>query len=65
MSMFPSYTMTTAPAASKPDLGQNVFEVMPGVATTLMSNFTNPNVHTQYDPFMKGNEWAMTVRCAA
>ena len=33
MSTFPSYTIATAPAASKRDLGQNVPEVVLGVAT--------------------------------
>ena len=32
---------------------QNVFEVILGVATKVMSNYTNHIVHTQYDPFMK------------
>jgi hypothetical protein len=62
---FPSYTIAAALAASKPDLGQNVLEVVPGVATKGMSNYTNHIVHTQYDPFMNGNKWDMTVRSAA
>ncbi|SAL32748.1 hypothetical protein AWB69_02866 [Caballeronia udeis] len=33
VSMFPSYTIATALAALKPDPGQNVLEVVPGVAT--------------------------------
>jgi AhpD family alkylhydroperoxidase len=37
---------------------RNVFEVILGVATKVMSNYTNHIVHTPYDAFMKGNEWA-------
>ena len=40
---------------------QNVLEVILGVATKVMSNYTNHIVHTQYDPFMKGNEWTKPV----
>jgi alkylhydroperoxidase family enzyme len=36
---------------------RNVLEVVLGVATKVMSNYTNHIVHTQYDSFMKGNEW--------
>ena len=36
---------------------QNVLEVILGVATKVMSNYTNHIVHTPYDAFMKGNEW--------
>ncbi|WP_028220820.1 carboxymuconolactone decarboxylase family protein [Paraburkholderia oxyphila] len=36
---------------------RNVFEVILGVATKVMSNYTNHVVHTPYDAFMKGNEW--------
>jgi alkylhydroperoxidase family enzyme len=36
---------------------RNVFEVLLGVATKVMSNYTNHIVHTPYDAFMKGNEW--------
>lgn len=36
---------------------RNVLEVVLGVATKVMSNYTNHLVHTQLDPFMKGNEW--------
>ncbi|WP_322103279.1 carboxymuconolactone decarboxylase family protein [Paraburkholderia sp. J41] len=36
---------------------RNVFEVILGVATKVMSNYTNHLVHTPYDAFMKGNEW--------
>jgi alkylhydroperoxidase family enzyme len=35
----------------------NVLEVILGVATKVMSNYTNHVVHTPYDAFMKGNEW--------
>jgi len=30
-----------------------------------MSNYTNHIVHTQYDPFMKGNEWTKPVDAGA
>jgi len=40
---------------------QNVLEVVLGVATKLMSNYTNHLVHTQLDAFMKGNEWTKPV----
>lgn len=36
---------------------RNVFEVILGVATKVISNYTNHIVHTPYDAFMKGNEW--------
>lgn len=36
---------------------QNVLEVVLGIATKVMSNYTNHIVHTPYDAFMKGNEW--------
>lgn len=36
---------------------RNVLEVILGVATKVMSNYTNHVVHTPYDAFMKGNEW--------
>lgn len=36
---------------------QNVLEVILGVATKVMSNYTNHLTHTPLDPFMKGNEW--------
>jgi alkylhydroperoxidase family enzyme len=36
---------------------RNVFEVILGVATKVMSNYTNHIVHTPYDAFMQGNEW--------
>jgi alkylhydroperoxidase family enzyme len=44
---------------------QNVLEVVLGVATKVMSNYTNHIVHTQLDPFMKGNEWMPPVAKAA
>lgn len=37
---------------------RNVLEVILGVATKVMSNYTNHIAHTQLDPFMRGNEWA-------
>lgn len=40
---------------------RNVLEVVLGVATKVMSNYTNHLVHTQLDPFMKGNEWTKPV----
>ncbi|TDV23317.1 alkylhydroperoxidase family enzyme [Paraburkholderia caballeronis] len=36
---------------------RNVLEVILGVATKVMSNYTNHIVHTPYDAFMQGNEW--------
>lgn len=36
---------------------RNVLEVVLGVATKVMSNYTNHIVHTPLDDFMKGNEW--------
>jgi len=36
---------------------RNVLEVILGVATKVMSNYTNHLVHTPYDAFMQGNEW--------
>lgn len=36
---------------------QNALEVVLGVGTKLLSNYTNHIVHTQLDPFMKGAEW--------
>lgn len=36
---------------------RNVLEVILGVATKVMSNYTNHIAHTQLDPFMRGNEW--------
>ncbi len=36
---------------------RNVLEVILGVATKVMSNYTNHIAHTQLDKFMHGNEW--------
>lgn len=36
---------------------RNVLEVILGVATKVMSNYTNHITHTPLDAFMKGNEW--------
>ena len=36
---------------------RNVLEVVLGVGTKLLSNYTNHIVHTQLDPFMAGAEW--------
>ncbi|MBB2930561.1 carboxymuconolactone decarboxylase family protein [Paraburkholderia silvatlantica] len=36
---------------------RNVLEVIFGVATKVMSNYTNHIVHSPYDAFMQGNEW--------
>lgn len=36
---------------------RNVLEVVLGVATKVMSNYTNHLVGTQLDKFMAGNEW--------
>ncbi len=36
---------------------QNVLEVVLGVGTKLLSNYTNHITHTKLDPFMKGAEW--------
>ena len=44
---------------------QNVLEVVLGVATKVMSNYTNHIVHTKLDGFMKGNEWEKPVAVAA
>lgn len=40
---------------------RNVLEVVLGVATKVISNYTNHLVHTKLDPFMKGNEWTKPV----
>lgn len=40
---------------------QNVLEVVLGVATKVMSNYTNHIVHTPLDDFMNGNEWTKPV----
>ncbi|MCK9193931.1 MAG: carboxymuconolactone decarboxylase family protein [Nevskia sp.] len=44
---------------------RNALEVVLGVATKVMSNYTNHLTHTQLDPFMKGNEWTKPVAKAA
>jgi AhpD family alkylhydroperoxidase len=40
---------------------RNVLEVVLGVATKVMSNYTNHLVDTQLDRFMAGNEWTKPV----
>jgi len=37
---------------------RHVLDVVLGVATKVMSNYTNHIVHTPLDAFMKGNEWS-------
>jgi AhpD family alkylhydroperoxidase len=44
---------------------RNVLEVVLGVATKVMSNYTNHIVHTELDPFMAGNEWSKPAARAA
>lgn len=44
---------------------RNVLEVVLGVATKVMSNYTNHLVHTPLDDFMKGNEWSKPAAQAA
>lgn len=44
---------------------QNVLEVVLGVATKVMSNYTNHIVHTPLDSFMQGNEWTKPAAQAA
>jgi AhpD family alkylhydroperoxidase len=44
---------------------RNVLEVILGVATKTMSNYTNHIAHTPLDAFMKGNEWSKPVKAAA
>lgn len=44
---------------------KNVLEVVLGVATKTMSNYTNHIAGTQLDDFMKGNEWTRPVDTAA
>ena len=44
---------------------QNVLEVILGVATKVMSNYTNHIVHTELDAFMSGNEWSKPAAVAA
>jgi len=41
---------------------RNVLEVVLGVATKVMSNYTNHIVHTPLDAFMQGNEWSKPAR---
>jgi alkylhydroperoxidase family enzyme len=67
--------MHAAPAPHDPDCGddterkflaagytrRNVLEVILGVATKVMSNYTNHIAHTQLDKFMRGNEWLKPV----
>lgn len=43
---------------------RNVLEVVLGVATKVMSNYTNHIVHTPLDAFMKGNEWSKPAAAA-
>ena len=43
---------------------RNVLEVILGVATKVMSNYTNHIVHTQLDGFMNGNEWTKPAAVA-
>ncbi|WP_347556935.1 carboxymuconolactone decarboxylase family protein [Robbsia sp. KACC 23696] len=44
---------------------ENVLEVILGVATKVMSNYTNHIVHTELDAFMKGNEWTKPAAVSA
>ena len=44
---------------------RNVLEVVLGVATKTMSNYTNHIVHTPLDAFMQGNEWTKAAAIAA
>jgi alkylhydroperoxidase family enzyme len=44
---------------------RNVLEVILGVATKVMSNYTNHIVHTPNDAFMKGNEWTKPTEVSA
>lgn len=41
---------------------RNVLEVVLGVATKVISNYTNHLVDTQLDKFMAGNEWTKPVQ---
>lgn len=43
---------------------QNVLEVVLGVATKVMSNYTNHLTGTPLDAFMKGNEWTKPAKVA-
>jgi len=44
---------------------QNVLEVVLGVGTKTLGNYTNHILHTQLDPFMKGAEWSKAASRAA
>ncbi|NII10812.1 carboxymuconolactone decarboxylase family protein [Oleiagrimonas sp. C23AA] len=44
---------------------RNVLEVVLGVATKVMSNYTNHIAHTELDRFMAGNEWTKPAQAAA
>src|SRR3546814_12961349 len=44
---------------------RNVLEVVLGVATKVMSNYTNHIVHTPLDAFMQVNEWRKQAADAA
>jgi AhpD family alkylhydroperoxidase len=44
---------------------RNVLEVVLGVGTKTLSNYTNHILHTQLDPFMKGAEWSKPASRAA
>lgn len=40
---------------------RNVLEVVLGVGTKVLSNYTNHITHTELDPFMQGAEWSKPV----
>ena len=44
---------------------QNVLEVVLGIATKVMSNYTNHLTGTPLDAFMKGNEWTKPAKVGA
>lgn len=44
---------------------RNVLDVILGVATKVMSNYTNHIAHTELDKFMLGNEWVKPVATSA
>lgn len=44
---------------------RNVLEVVLGVGTKILSNYTNHITHTQLDPFMAGAEWTKPAATAA
>jgi len=44
---------------------RNALEVVLGVATKVMSNYTNHIAHTELDAFMAGNEWSKPRAIAA